>query len=503
MFRRYTYGFPTHLIPPGSEIVIYGAADMGRDYGRYVFETGYCDILFYADRDYESIDPIYGYEIVSPERIEDATYDYILIAATNYHDEIRERLVSCGIAGERLISAEIPILNDSPSPAANLYLAYFVSDAGHEENRAKFHPIHRMLLDSLDRYRDADLLDGVSAANKLQADFRACDSLAFAYPYEDERYFYGYLSALMKYGAYRNENIRELPEILHGLSGSKYRKQIRAPFVLSCDSYQKYDRPMFETGPYIRYADSWFSESDAARFREKYGRILLAFPAHESYFHKIRWNANTDADAFPRCLAEQAKRFDSIFVCAYFLNLSEEIIDAYRAIGARIVTCGVRTDQNFVRKNRALLEMADAVAANGFGSSLSFALALDKPILWFEPKFTLNRGVALRNRLPAFEEKRALFESAAKSGEYLSEQAVRYGKDLHGCDKLRSPAEIRAIFEMNELIYKRSRGDVTRFAERTARYLDEPQSGRDPRDALKYRLLAEAWDEMFLDEKTQ
>jgi hypothetical protein len=488
MFRRYSYDFPTHLIPAGSGIVVYGASDMGRDYGRYVFETAYCRILFYADRNHENIDPPYGCDVVSPERIKHAVFDYILIASTNYHEEILEWLLSEGIADEKLIRAEIPRPNDSPSSVANLYFAYFVSGANQRKNGADVHPIHRILLDSLDRYRDADLLEIAEATKRLTDDFHACDSLAFSYPYEDERYFYGYLRALMRYGNYRNDNMQELPEILHGVFGRRYRKSLCAPFVLSCDLYQRYDRPVFETGPYIRYADSMLSGEEVARIRKEHGKILLVFPTHDSYFHKANW----EGAAFRDFLKEKRKQFDSVFVCLYFLNLSKETLNAYRAVGSKIVTCGVRTDQDFVRKNLSLLEISDAVVVNSPSSSLSFAIALHKPILWFDSGITLNRGVAVRDRLPLFEERLASFKAAANSGEYLSKRAIQYGKDLYCCDQVRSPEEIRAIFEMNELIYERSHGDIMLFQKNTERYLNELAAGSSVGDRLKYRLLSEA-----------
>jgi hypothetical protein len=493
MFRRYFYDFPVHLIPPGSKIVIYGASDMGVDYGRYIFETAYCRVLFFVDRNHANINPIYGCDIVSSERIKNTVFDYILIASTNYHEEIRKYLLSEGIVDEKLIYAEVMRLNDSPSPTANLYLDYFVRDAKDQSNRKDRHPIHRILLDSLDRYRNADLLESVEATERLITDFHACDSLAFAYSYEDEKYYYGYLNALMRYCGYWNNNMQETPDILHGVFGFKYEKRISAPFVLSSDAHQRYDRPMFETGPYICYTDSLLSESDKRNLKGRYGKILIAFPAHNSYFHKGHWNM----EAFRDFLREKGKQFDSVFICIFFQNIYKDIIDRYRSINAEIVTCGVRTDQDFVRRCRSLLEISDTVAINsGWGSPLSFALALDKPVIWFDSNIetTWHRDVDTFDRIPAFDANLALLKKTAISGEYLSEQARQYGKVLYCHDRIRPSEELRAIFEMNELIYKRSYGDGMLFREHTERYMNELAGSLAPQDALKFRLLSDAWN---------
>ena len=69
--------FPYSVIPKGSKIVLYGAGNVGKAYYKQLKTNDFCEIILWVDSNYKKtgID-----EVVSPERIEIITFDYIVIA---------------------------------------------------------------------------------------------------------------------------------------------------------------------------------------------------------------------------------------------------------------------------------------------------------------------------------------------------------------------------------------------------------------------------------------
>lgn len=97
------YLLPKDLKLKGARIVIYGAGMVGRSYYAQCLCTGYCDVVLWVDRDYESLSQK-GMPICSPEKILEADYDYIVIAHLweLAAQQINKTLISYGIPEERI-----------------------------------------------------------------------------------------------------------------------------------------------------------------------------------------------------------------------------------------------------------------------------------------------------------------------------------------------------------------------------------------------------------------
>jgi hypothetical protein len=497
MDRRYTYQFPAHLIPEGSAILVYGARDMGRDYARYIRETNYCQILAYADRDWRNIKPFYQYEIISPDLIPTQDFDYVLIATVNYHEEIRQILISMGVSEEKIKYAEIREIQPAASTVVNLYMDYFLSKAWNRkmDNAYATHPIHKWLIDSLEQYDSASLFDKAKAAEQLLDDFKACDRLAFFLDYEDERYMYGNAHILMLYSGYMNQNVLQLPRIYHSVMSFKWeRGPCHAPIVIG-DRYQRpfCSVPLIEIGPCIMYAATVLNHAEKTALKNRVGSVLTAFPAHSTLGQDF---FRFDEAPFAEYLREEGKHYDSVFVCLNFNDISKERLRYYEKTGAKVVTAGVRSDQLFLNHLRLILDISDMVLCDHIGNPLNFATSMKKTVKWFPSNVSYAYGRAPDSIMEEFEALRDKLYKEMKSGEILSPQAIAYCSDLFGQDHLKSPEEIKAIFEINELIYIRSHGDMELFRTHTDQYLKELAGSREPMDELKYRLLANAWNAM-------
>jgi len=76
------YLFPFSKIEKDSNVIIYGAGEMGRQYIMQLQKTNYCNVLFAVDRNYKNISDLLNVAVQKPLCIINADYDYIIIAVT-------------------------------------------------------------------------------------------------------------------------------------------------------------------------------------------------------------------------------------------------------------------------------------------------------------------------------------------------------------------------------------------------------------------------------------
>ncbi|MCR5356766.1 MAG: glycosyltransferase [Lachnospiraceae bacterium] len=99
--------FPYEKIHFGSDIVIYGAGNVGVSYVKQLLRTGYCNIVAWVDRDYKSKSNRY-HEVESPDSINTLTYDYVVVAVngSNLGLQIVRSLSGKNVPDEKIIFEE-------------------------------------------------------------------------------------------------------------------------------------------------------------------------------------------------------------------------------------------------------------------------------------------------------------------------------------------------------------------------------------------------------------
>jgi len=106
------YHFPYELIKKDSDILIFGAGDVGRQYLQAIKKTNYCNVKYILDNNYEKLSnaklPL-GVNIVSPEFIlQCKNYSAILIAtaSSDLADKFRQQLLFLGVENSKIIFAK-------------------------------------------------------------------------------------------------------------------------------------------------------------------------------------------------------------------------------------------------------------------------------------------------------------------------------------------------------------------------------------------------------------
>lgn len=97
-----TYLFPFHRIWAGARIILFGAGEVGKSYKHQIDNLKYCDIVNWVDSSWKTIDIA---DVVSPYCINDAEFDYVLIATLKeeYAEEMMLFLHNVGISDKKIV----------------------------------------------------------------------------------------------------------------------------------------------------------------------------------------------------------------------------------------------------------------------------------------------------------------------------------------------------------------------------------------------------------------
>jgi len=98
---------PTERLQPNSKVIIYGAGSIGERVHKTFHKTRYCEIVLWADENWESLKPYdNSFSICNPENINDTVYDFLLVAVENpvIASEIKIWLIEKGVPVDKIIS---------------------------------------------------------------------------------------------------------------------------------------------------------------------------------------------------------------------------------------------------------------------------------------------------------------------------------------------------------------------------------------------------------------
>ncbi|MCR4964294.1 MAG: hypothetical protein K6A41_01405 [Bacteroidales bacterium] len=149
-----------------------------------------------------------------------------------------------------------------------------------------------------------------------------------------------------------------------------------------------HDREIVTVGPYIKGADNFYDKKTRDKLKEKYGKIMLVFPAHSFFEVKTKYEVGT----LVNFIEENKNKFDSIFICMYWKDILDKPaeIDYYEKQGYIMVSNGHRHDPQFMSRQKDLIELADLVVTNEVSNCIGYAISMDTPVYYFEQKIEIT-----------------------------------------------------------------------------------------------------------------
>lgn len=194
---------------------------------------------------------------------------------------------------------------------------------------------------------------------------------------------YGISNALFENGF---DKVYELPSVEHGLifynqnwtdtaltarascvTFGPFRKQILQRY---------YKTPVFEVGPYIQYADNYYNHMQMVEWKDKLGKTLLVFPMHSTDDSVLNYNNQL----YIQEIEKRAKEYDSVIISVFWWNLDDGIVRQFKKMGYHIASAGYREDPNFLRRQRAMIEVADHVISDSVGTHIGYCYKLGKQV---------------------------------------------------------------------------------------------------------------------------
>lgn len=148
------------------------------------------------------------------------------------------------------------------------------------------------------------------------------------------------------------------------------------------------NQDIYAIGAPFFYARPLLTKDQIEAEKKRLGRNLLAFPMHSS----ICCDTDFDPDKFLSVLEEEKKYFDTVRVCMYWKDIFRGAHKVYLEHGFECVCNGHIYDINFLRRQKALFEIADATISNGIGSHVGYSVFMDKPHRLIDDTYTYNGG---------------------------------------------------------------------------------------------------------------
>lgn len=202
--------------------------------------------------------------------------------------------------------------------------------------------------------------------------------------------FYGIANNLKKYSGY-NEPINACIE--HGVyfggfvnDSETINSGLSAIITFGSKRYEHIkkvtDKRVIKIGPYIHYADQYYSEEEIKNIKRKLGANLLVFPTHS--IDNVNVNYNIQKFIFE--IKKIGKKFDTINICLYWKDIQRGLHNAYKDEGFNIVTAGHRNDPNFLNRLKTIITLSDYTISNDIGTHIGYCIYLNKPHYVFNQK---------------------------------------------------------------------------------------------------------------------
>lgn len=104
VMKKKNWMFPWNRLPYQSEVVIYGAGDVGQDFYRQLSESRYCKVIGWVDQNYKRYEQL-PLQVSAPEKLLELKYDVVIIAVMDKHvaEIIKCQLSEMGISDKKLI----------------------------------------------------------------------------------------------------------------------------------------------------------------------------------------------------------------------------------------------------------------------------------------------------------------------------------------------------------------------------------------------------------------
>ena len=185
------------------------------------------------------------------------------------------------------------------------------------------------------------------------------------------------------------------------------------------------------------------------------GKCLLAFPTHSTLLADVHYNVKEYCEV----LKQLGQNFDSVRICLYWKDINRRIDKTYKNFGFECVTAGHMFDPLFLPRLKSIIETATITTSNAVGTQIGYCLFMNMPHYLYKQDFqvTCNKQQIINNDITILnDEVYALEKAFSKFNDKITKEQKEIVSFYWGFDCLKSPSEMRAIFDSAENIYQQN-----------------------------------------------
>lgn len=247
-------------------------------------------------------------------------------------------------------------------------------------------------------------------------------------------------------------------------------------------------KPVFTLGPPIAYARPFYTAEQSRARKADWGKTLLVFGAHSYETATCVFDAEGFAE---EVFARYSKSFQSIVACVFYSDLNGPFARAMEQRGAKIVSAGFRFDCNFIRRMRTIFELSDAVATNGVGTHIGYALYFNRPVEFINEEIKYQLYTDSFSQLQ-FRNYGVFARTFAPNGFVITQEQRQLVDGMWGRSRIRTKEELRIIVALCRQIAMCCHGDIYQYNKAAITVLKQLSYERGRNAIVGKRLLKEA-----------
>ncbi len=328
-----------------------------------------------------------------------------------------------------------------------------------------------------------------------------------AYYTKDPGAYYGIQRDMLNYAEIKEENeINDYALIEHGAhfqniapfgGGGKQRYtgyitlgEYRKEFLL-----KQYRLPVYTVGPFIAYSEQYYNSKKLKDLKEKWGKTLLIF-----YAHNHEWlEKSYSNEEFIQLVKKQQKNFKTVVLCCYWADVDKDYVKIFEEMGVKIVSCGFRSDNNFMQRQKTLITLSDYILTNDIGSHFGYSIYLDKPVTFLETAVITTKSKEHLSDKAAWiieNNKKKISEYFTAENGTLNTKITQIQRDIcepyFGFQHVKTKEEIEAIFWLSQKIYQKSNKRIGGYKESIEKIYRNLEKSRNQEDIIRFETLKDA-----------
>lgn len=262
-------------------------------------------------------------------------------------------------------------------------------------------------------------------------------------------YFYGYYKSLCEYAGFPYKKTRYI-YLEHGIDSKPSNVDQNNCFANIfqgdyCKNDIKSDKHIiyFSIGPYIKYAKSYYHKENIDIIKKENGNTALIYITHSCANCEI----DIKEDTYVKLVESIRQKYKTILVCVYWRDINNPLLNQLKHYeNVHFVSAGFINDENFVSRSKTILELADDVYVDGFGTNIGYAIYMNKNVCISIDSYDASE----------LDCKIIKFIKASKNNQ--KEMMKQYHLLWGGEEKIKSKREMYLFFEGCKEIFDQAKG---------------------------------------------